>query len=681
LVGLTHTIDRSAESGDHYNRRTPWPVALASNVYYTRADFGYYENPEDCQVAVEKTCVVEAPPATPFVCADAKPIDELTMKWIGTATIAEPIKVKAWKGSVGGSTPLLGTVDPVALGDTITITGFAGSPNDVYWELFKAGTDTKLGTSLFHLSCSDADMNGPEDIGKRQGNSKCTSADDCGWVNGWELVAMAGNGLSMTSPAPLPPAEACTVVPAPTPSCATLGKPSKLTFEYRVETCGSSNNPQGGKAVCADPGSLTNPAFILITDKSNPADAGAKRFFSGDVNEGATFDATGAFGADTYYHVFDVQDGTLRQTGKLHTSCSQTLEVGDQFGSLLLTAFNGATGGNLVTYGYKVSNLGQTNLEITEVVDNPLGAIDACEGPLAAGTDKECSVVAQLTPSYEPITNVVDVTAKTTGLTCVAKDQATVSFMGCTVAGENTLTIRDDKVEWRLTNTGSKVVTIDNISLDWPQDHGNLKKIKRDRDEIFSGSVPPPSATITSFSNNLDKRQIKPGETRKLIFEFDAKLPGTTAEEYDITINFDEYCSVTFVPGGGGGTFSCSKPFKTLTMAWNDPNNPNVWVTAYQGTIAAGTPLTTLAPVTNGGTLTVSFNGSPPNDNEWEIFTTADGSTRLGKSVFHVSCSDRDMDSADDCGKAQGDAKAYAGFLNTWILKGMGDSDETLSCP
>ena len=38
------------------------------------------------------------------------------------------------------------------------------------------------------------------------------------------------------------------------------------------------------------------------------------------------------------------------------------------------------------------------------------------------------------------------------------------------------------------------------------------------------------------------------------------------------------------------------------------------------------------------------------------------------------------MDSADDCNKPQGDAKGLSGYLNDWILRGMVDSDETLTC-
>lgn len=71
------------------------------------------------------------------------------------------------------------------------VNGYADSPNDVIWEIFAAGTDTKIGESTFHLSCSDENMNGPEDCGKVQGDGK----DKSGFINtprssrGWLMPA------------------------------------------------------------------------------------------------------------------------------------------------------------------------------------------------------------------------------------------------------------------------------------------------------------------------------------------------------------------------------------------------------------------------------------------------------------------------------------------------------------
>ena len=132
----------------------------------------------------EATATVTVETSTgPFVCKDAKPINEISMIWNGL----QNVKIKAWKGSVGST--LLATIDNIKPGDKVTVTGYAGSPNDVIWEIFNAGTTVKIGSSTFHLSCSDADMNGSEDCGKQEGDGKGLS----GYINNWLLAGMAGN--------------------------------------------------------------------------------------------------------------------------------------------------------------------------------------------------------------------------------------------------------------------------------------------------------------------------------------------------------------------------------------------------------------------------------------------------------------------------------------------------------
>lgn len=110
-----------------------------------------------------------------------KPIKELTMIWDGT----EAIRVKAWKGKPGST--LLADIDNIKPGDEVAVDGFTGKPNDVIWEIFDAGTENKIGESKFHLSCSDKDMNGPEDCGKPQGDGK---KNESKYINDWLLEGM-----------------------------------------------------------------------------------------------------------------------------------------------------------------------------------------------------------------------------------------------------------------------------------------------------------------------------------------------------------------------------------------------------------------------------------------------------------------------------------------------------------
>jgi hypothetical protein len=138
---------------------------------------------------------VDLPPQGFFDCSSAKPLNTITFIWDGT----QNIKVKAWKGSVNST--LITTVNNVVPGQSVSVTGYAGSPNDVIWEIFNASTGTKIGESTFHLSCSDSEMNGVEDCGKFEGNGKSDSAS---FINTWKLEGLAGNGQTLDcSPDPL----------------------------------------------------------------------------------------------------------------------------------------------------------------------------------------------------------------------------------------------------------------------------------------------------------------------------------------------------------------------------------------------------------------------------------------------------------------------------------------------
>ena len=126
------------------------------------------------------------PPPAPFGCE--KPIDLLTMIWDGT----QAIRVVAYKGPVGSE--VLADIDNITPGDEVEISGFAGSPNDVLWEVFDAGTSDLIGESKFHLSCSDNEMNGPEDCGKREGNGK---GNESGLINDWLLEGIVDNTATL----------------------------------------------------------------------------------------------------------------------------------------------------------------------------------------------------------------------------------------------------------------------------------------------------------------------------------------------------------------------------------------------------------------------------------------------------------------------------------------------------
>jgi hypothetical protein len=115
------------------------------------------------------------------------------MKWAGS----QNIKVVAHYGSTV-STAVLATIDNVTPGTIVTVGSYAGSSNDVLWEIFQAGTNTKIGESQFHVSCSDSTMDGPEDCGSAQGNGKSNIAT---YLNSWTFAGLTTiKGTTLTCP-------------------------------------------------------------------------------------------------------------------------------------------------------------------------------------------------------------------------------------------------------------------------------------------------------------------------------------------------------------------------------------------------------------------------------------------------------------------------------------------------
>jgi len=123
-------------------------------------------------------------------------------------------------------------------------------------------------------------------------------------------------------------------------------KPYSLTMQYTGENCSASNHHQDpSKVDCGGDPSFESPVHIIATDKSDINDPKAKIWFDGMVslNEEFIINATNCgetkLKANTYVFIYNVTNGALLQMIKFHTSCSQPLFEGDQFGSLKLVGF------------------------------------------------------------------------------------------------------------------------------------------------------------------------------------------------------------------------------------------------------------------------------------------------------------------------------------------------------
>ena len=128
--------------------------------------------------------------------------------------------------------------------------------------------------------------------------------------------------------------------------CADGVKPQILTMRYTGEDCSASSHTQEAKKVSCDGDPMDEPTvFIVAGDKKNIEDDRIKIWFEGAVSLNETFDidATNWGGesklkAETVVFIFD-ENFDLLQTVRFHTSCSQPLNLGDQFGSLVLESF------------------------------------------------------------------------------------------------------------------------------------------------------------------------------------------------------------------------------------------------------------------------------------------------------------------------------------------------------
>ena len=126
--------------------------------------------------------------------------------------------------------------------------------------------------------------------------------------------------------------------------CAGDNKLRDITATYTGDGCDATVHAQDPNKVSCDGDPRGEPSVhIRATEKKSPSDTGGKIWFEGDVALGSQFVIDSATAGETklksntYVHVFDL-GGVLLQTIRFHTSCSQPLFVGDQFGSILIDA-------------------------------------------------------------------------------------------------------------------------------------------------------------------------------------------------------------------------------------------------------------------------------------------------------------------------------------------------------
>ena len=194
--------------------------------------------------------------------------------------------------------------------------------------------------------------------------------------------------------------------------CDAYGKPQLLTMLYTGDN--NVNHSQDSSKVNISGDAAQEPMVrILASDKDDPDDDGARVWFDGIVALDNTFalDATNG-GRDeltsaTFVYVYDL-NGNLLQSIEFHTSCSQPLILGNEFGSVRLVAFQDKDGdgaslptttgfgddadvptgpfaqvGDTIIWTYEVTNQGDTLLADIMVVDDN-GTLDDASDDFAA---------------------------------------------------------------------------------------------------------------------------------------------------------------------------------------------------------------------------------------------------------------------------------------------------------
>ena len=256
--------------------------------------------------------MVKPPPPEPCKQCDGG-VTSLTLKYLGS--VAANIVVKE-----GGKKANIIFEAVVPAGGTFS---FDGTKKDG-----KLGAEIKLfvdgvENAKIHTSCSR-----PIGVGQISGDFEITEGYS---LRGGRLCPLGNE----------PPGET---------SLCDNGKPQGLTMKYTGENCGASSHSQdAGKVVCSgDPG-LAATVYIIAADKKNVADLGnakTKIWFVGAVNLNETFyidaaaEGENRLKAETTVFIFDSStNNNLLQSVRFHTSCSQPLNLGDQFGSLILEVF------------------------------------------------------------------------------------------------------------------------------------------------------------------------------------------------------------------------------------------------------------------------------------------------------------------------------------------------------
>lgn len=685
---LTSNCEAGASSGSIQKKTVSGP-AVAISV-----------NPISCDLQVDKTCCVTRPPNAEFGSCEGD-LTRLDLEFTGDKCSASnndqgrafrcygrrPIEgpasviVKNGQGVVTAS-PSSGINE----GDVVTLSSSTGTLFD----------KTKLKTtgSWWRKQYLKID-------------TSCERSIQCGDQFGAYKVV----GLDSTLGGNVD----CSAPPGP-PVCATPGFPAgtqcdakvvDIVYEYTGADCVDPlGNPQNGDASCWGNAGGANSVGIVYNGHFAYKHQVAP---SSGINVGdrvrVTSSHRGGLFPNQSYLITD-SSGVLQEIG-LHTSCSQPLALGDEFGALKVVEFT-TKSGNTFAIG-----------------DGTDGTADSCEVPLAPPKPHCTSDLQDLTLVF-----IGDFLGE--GCTTSNDQSGYASCSGVSDPGDPVSVVFGsglegdpiDQIEFgdlvtvsaigggdlpsfvNLDVTGAggtqsiQIKTSCHKPLSLGDRFGSFVVFGMDRQDegpiTLGGNVQyqytvtnPNADTVDNISVDDDQLgNIASGVSlpagQSVTFTKDATLFGVTTNvataSGDVLGNFcdpgtDQVTIDVVVPPSGAFSCSCWQSLSEVSLTWDGTETVDIVV--WDGAVG-GTQIGTFDDVLVGDTVTQG--GFTADYSTWEIYDST-GTTKLGESKFHLTCRDRAMNGVEDCGKRVGDGKYNdPAFLNDWLVEGLVDDDETLSC-
>jgi hypothetical protein len=503
--------------------------------------------------------------------------------------------------------------------------------------------------------------------------------------------------------------------PPPPPECAPSGDPEgtqcngpvvDMVFEYHGQACQDPlPNPQGGYSKCTgDATGATNVGIIYTgpygyKQKISPASG----LNDGDRFRVSSTQGVGGLNGLQSYKIID--SGGVRQKVDLKASCQQPLALGDQFGSLKLVEFT-TKNGQHVALGAPIppadacevplappgphctSDLrGLTLVYIGNylgagcTVSNAQGGYGTCSGVADPGDPVSVSSTSPLNLDPDSLIEFGDLVSLTPNSSGDMPDLTNLTVTGA--GGSQTIQIKTSC--YKPLSLGDRFGSFVVFGMDREEDGpislgGNIQ---------YQYKVTNPNASTVDNVQVTDDQlgviasgvSIPAGGSQTFVKP--ATLYGTTTNVAtatgDVSGNIcapgtDQVTVSVLAPPQGA--FNCSEPIHELTLIWN--GNQTVDIRVWSGAENVSTLLDSFDDVAPGQAITVSgFGSSYPT---YEIFNST-GTVKLGESTFDLWCNDPSMNGVEDCGKNEGNLKYDYSYLNNdWLLEGMVDSNETLSC-